>query len=257
MNESGRTISSLQGEVWVFPDAAALSRAAADEFARAAEEAAAARGRFTVALAGGTTPRGIYALLATDELAGTRKLPWPKCQIFFGDERPVRPDQPDSNFRMAREALLGKVPIPLDNIHRIRAELYAQMAAEDYEDTLRSVFGLRPGAWPRFDLIMLGLGADGHTASLFPNTEALKETSRLVAPNRVPSLKSHRITLTLPVLNAAAEVMFVVSGAEKARTLSQVLDHAPSGQSFPAQSVRPQSGRLLWLVDEAAARLFG
>lgn len=248
-----RTISLPHAEVRVLPDTTALSRAAADEFLRAARAANEKRARFTVALSGGSTPKAVFGLLAADEAAGRDKLFWDKVQIFFGDERHVPPDHPDSNYRMASEALLSKVPIPPANVHRIRAELDAAHAAAEYEHELRSVFGSRAGEIPRFDLIMLGMGPDGHTASLFPDSAALQEQTELVCANWVEKFNSHRLTFTYPLLNAAAEVMFVAGGADKADMLRHVLRGDPSGQTYPAQDVRPVSGQLLWLVDEAAA----
>jgi 6-phosphogluconolactonase len=248
-----RTISLPHAEVRVLPDTAALARTAADELTRSARAAVAARGRFTVALSGGSTPKAIFALLAADELSGTGEFPWDKTQIFFGDERHVPPDHADSNYRMANEALLTKVPVPPNNVHRVHAELDAAVAAAEYEAELCRVFDLRPGEIPRFDLIMLGMGPDGHTASLFPGTAALKERHALVVSNWVEKLKSHRITFTYPVLNSAAEVMFVAGGADKAEMLRNILHGDPSGQRYPAQDVRAQAGRLLWLLDEAAA----
>lgn len=248
-----RAISLSHTEVRVLPDNTALSRAAADEFLRAARAAIETRARFTVALSGGSTPKAIFGLLAADEAAGRNKLPWDKVQVFFGDERHVPPDHPDSNYRMASEALLSKVPVPSANVHRVRAELDAARAAVEYENELRSAFGSRAGEIPRFDLIMLGMGPDGHTASLFPGSAALKELTALVCANWVEKFNSHRITFTYPLLNAAAEVMFVAGGAEKADMLRNVLRGDPSGQTCPAQDVRPGSGRLFWLVDEAAA----
>jgi 6-phosphogluconolactonase len=248
-----RAISLPQAEVRILPDAAALARAAADEFIHLARAAVAERGRFIVALSGGSTPKAVFALLAADELNGSGKLPWDKAQVFFGDERHVPPDHPDSNYRMANEALLAKVPIPQGNVHRVQTELDASFAAADYEAELRRVFDLRSGEVPGFDLIMLGMGPDGHTASLFPGTAALEERAALVVANWVEKLKTHRITFTYPVLNAAAEVMFVAGGADKAEMLRNVLRGDPSGQTYPARFVRPHSGRLLWLVDEAAA----
>jgi 6-phosphogluconolactonase len=208
-----------------------------------------------VALAGGATPREAYRGIAADEMSGARRLPWACIHLFFGDERCVPPDHPESNFRMAREALLSQVPVPPENIHRMRGELEAAAAADDYQATLQSFFQPPPGEFPRFDLILLGLGADGHTASLFPGSPALLETRRLVCANPVPQLDTWRLTLTLPVLNAAAEVVFVVSGAEKAETLRRVLRGAP--HAYPAQAVSPARGRLLWMADEAAARELG
>ncbi|HEY7406188.1 MAG TPA: 6-phosphogluconolactonase, partial [Candidatus Angelobacter sp.] len=181
-------------------------------------------------------------------------LPWSKVHIFFGDERSVPPDHPDSNYRMANESLLSQVAIPGENVHRILAELDPEPAAQEYENQLREFFHVAGDAWPRFDLIMLGLGEDGHTASLFPGSSALEESSRLVAPTWVEEKKTFRITLTYPVLNHAAEVEFLVSGAGKAQILRDVL--RPSTDStYPAQRVQPENGRLLWLLDQDAARL--
>jgi len=248
-----RTIALPHAEVMVFPDAATVSRRVADEFQRAARAAIDAHGRFAVALSGGSTPRAIYSLLATDEKSADHLLPWDKIHIFFGDERHVPPDHPDSNFRMARETLLGAVPIPPANVHRVRAELDAPSAAATYEAEIRSVLGGRPGEVPRFDLILLGLGSDGHTASLFPGSAALAERTALVCATWVERLSSYRITFTFPFLNAAAEVLFVATGSDKAEIVGRVLRGDSSGQTYPAQRVRPDSGRLLWIIDEAAA----
>jgi 6-phosphogluconolactonase len=249
-----RTVSLPHAEVRILPDSAALSRAAADEFLCAARRAVDRSGRYTVALSGGSTPKAIFGLLAVDEAGGSNNVAWGKVQVFFGDERHVPPDHPDSNYRMANEALLSKVPIPPANVHRVRAELDAARAAVEYEDELRSAFGSRAGEMPRFDLMMLGMGPDGHTASLFPGSPALKEQSALVSANWVEKFNSHRITFTYPLLNAAAEIMFVAGGEDKADMLRNVLCGDPSGRTYPAQDVRPDSGQLLWLVDEAAAR---
>lgn len=238
-------------EIKIVPDSAALNRVAAQEFKSLAESAIAARGRFSVALSGGNTPRSIYSLLAQEYKTA---LPWSKIHFFFGDERSVPPDHPDSNYRMANEALLSHVPIPPENVHRILAELDPEPAAQEYENQLREFFHLAHDAWPRFDLVMLGLGEDGHTASLFPGSSALEEKSRLVVPTWVEEKKTFRITLTYPVLNHAAEVEFVVSGAGKAQILWDVLRPSPF-VSFPAQQVKPENGRLLWLLDQDAARL--
>jgi 6-phosphogluconolactonase len=206
-----------------------------------------------VALAGGSTPKAIYSLLAVDQKTGANPLPWEKIHVFFSDERHVPPDHADSNYRMASEALLSKVSIPAANIHRVRAELDARRAAAEYENELISAFHPGTDEHPRFDLIMLGMGPDGHTASLFPGSAALAERRSLVSANWVERLNSDRITFTFPLLNAAAEVLFVVGGTDKADMLRHVLRGDPSGQRYPAQGVRPISGRLLWLVDEAAA----
>ena len=238
-------------EIKIVADTAALNRVAAAEFRSAADSAIADHGRFSVALAGGNTPRTVYELLAAESKTGLR---WEKVHIFFGDERSVPPDHPDSNFRMANETLLSQVPIPPANIHRVRAELDPEAAAKDYEEQLRAGFGLKNGELPRFELVLLGLGDDGHTASLFPGTAALNETARLAVENWVQSLKTFRITLTYPVLNHAAEVLFLVSGSGKADILKQVLADSGSAQ-YPAQRIRPENGRLLWLLDQDAARL--
>ncbi len=236
-------------EVKIVPDNAALARAAAQEFHHVAEDAVRERGRFSVALSGGNTPRTVYSLLASEH----RQLPWNSIHIFFGDERHVPPDDPESNFRMASESLLSKVPIPQSNVHRIRAELDAEAASMQYEQELREFFHLVDHDWPHFDLIFLGLGDDGHTASLFPGSKALTDESSRVTANWVEKFQTFRITLTFPVLNHAAEVVFLVSGASKARILSEVL--RPGVRKFPAQNVQPENGRLLWLVDQDAGSL--
>jgi 6-phosphogluconolactonase len=236
-------------EVKIVPDKAALAQTAAQEFHRVAEAAVRERGRFSVALSGGNTPRSVYSLLASEQI----QLPWNSIHIFFGDERHVPPDDPESNFLMASESLLSKVPIPQKNVHRIRAELNAEAAAMQYEHELREFFHLMDHDWPRFDLIFLGLGDDGHTASLFPGSKALTDESSRVAANWVEKFQTLRITLTFPVLNHAAEVVFLVSGASKAWILSEVLQ--PGIRKFPAQNVQPENGRLLWLVDQDAGSL--
>lgn len=234
----------------VVPDAASLNRCAVDEFCNCARVAFGESGRFAVALAGGNTPRGVYELLAKEQ-AG--KLPWDKIHLFFGDERHVPPENPDSNYRMVRETLAGKVPIPEANVHRVRAELDAPAAASQYESTLRAFFQVQQGEWPRFDLILLGMGQDGHTASLFSGSPALKNDSRLVVANPTTQ-KGERITLTLPVLNHAANVIFLVSGAGKAQIMQDAFASA-NGTRFPARQVHPANGRLLWIADRAAASL--
>jgi 6-phosphogluconolactonase len=235
----------------VVSDLESLQRDAVQEFSTCAQGAVRGTGRFCVALAGGNTPRGVYELLAKQG-AG---LPWDKIHVFFGDERHVPPDHADSNYRMAGETLLSKVAIPEGNVHRVPAELEASAAAAAYEKTLRDFFRLQPGAFPHFDLILLGMGDDGHTASLFPGSKALTEKSRLVVANAVEKLNGERITLTLPVLNHAANVVFMVSGASKAPVLRNVFDTATTGD-YPARLVRPVNGRLLWIADRAAASLF-
>jgi 6-phosphogluconolactonase len=242
-------------EIKIVDDVSALNRAGADEFRRCAQEAIAERGRFAVALSGGSTPRGTLTLIAADQDDPAKRLDWGKIHIFFGDERHVPPTDPQSNYRMAHETLLSKAPIPPQNVHRIPAESEADQAAEDYERELREFFAASDGEWPRFDLVNLGMGPDGHTASLFPETAALKEKSRWVVANRVEKLRTDRITLTYPAINHAAEVLFLVAGQDKAEALKRVLQPAPGDPVFPSQKIKPVRGRLLWIVEKSAASL--
>jgi 6-phosphogluconolactonase len=235
----------------VLADAGELASAAAELFAEQATGTVAARGRFMVALAGGTTPNALYERLATDY---RDTIPWHAIHFFWGDERHVPPDHPDSNFRAAYDAMLSKVPVPETHIHRIHAELSgATAAAADYEGTLRREFALDETAWPVFDLVLLGLGSDGHTASLFPGSAALHQTDRLVLAPWVETFRSYRITLSLPVLNHALLVAFLVSGAEKADVLRAALEGPDTANPLPARAVHPSGGLLLWMVDRAAA----
>jgi 6-phosphogluconolactonase len=228
-----------------------LFAAAAEEVVRAANDAVAERGRFTIALSGGSTPKNLFNLLATN---ARTVLPWDRMFFFFGDERHVPPTDPESNYHMADESLLSKVPVPPGNVFRIPAENPdAAAAAAAYEKTLQKFFALQPGQFPVFDLILLGMGPDGHTASLFPGTAGLQEKSRLVIANWVEKFKTSRITLTLPVLNAARCVTFLVSGTDKAPALHAVLDSDAPGEQYPSKLVRPTDGKLIWLVDRAAA----
>jgi 6-phosphogluconolactonase len=243
----------IRGGIVAFDSTPALHEAAASAFASAAGDAVRARGVFRVALAGGNTPRGVYALLARDFRA---RVPWERVQFFWGDERHVPPDHPDSNFRMAQEAMLAPLQIDPRQVWRMKGEISnAAAAAVEYESNLRQVFAAPPPDVPRFDLVLLGLGPDGHTASLFPHTAALAERERLVAANHVPQLATDRITLTVPVLNSAARVVFLVAGADKADALKAVVEGAPDSEQFPAQLIQPSSGQLRWLVDRAAAKL--
>ena len=243
----------MKTDIQIVSNADELARAAATEFVNRAAMAVQARGLFSVALSGGTTPRSLFSLLASD--ASLRaQMPWERIHFFWGDERHVPPDHADSNYRMAREAMLAKVPVPAANIHRIKSEYTeAQSAADEYEEDLRDFFKLVPYELPRFDLVLLGMGPDGHTASLFPGTDALDERERLVVANWVEKFNAFRITMTLPVLNNAASVFFFVSGAEKAEVLREVLEG--ERDRFPSQLIHPADGRLLWLVDAAAASL--
>lgn len=238
-------------EVRIFQDAAELARAAADEIALHVGRILHERGRFTWALSGGSTPRALYRLLASDEYR--ERLPWRAIHFFWGDERHVPPDGAESNFRMAREAMLDAVPVPAENIHRIAGEEPdAERAAKLYEDELRSFFALAPGEWPRFDLVLLGLGKDGHTASLFPGSDAVRERERLVVAPWVEAQRAFRITLTPPVLSHARRALFLVGGEEKAAALQAVLAGRREPDRYPAQAVE---GDRLWLVDREAARL--
>ncbi len=228
-----------------------LFQAAADEIIRNATAAIAQRGRFTIALAGGSTPRNLYTLIAAN---ASTTLPWDQMFFFWGDERHVPPDDAESNYRMALETMFSKVPVPAANIFRIPSENPdAAAGAEAYEETLRKFFAVKAGEFPRFDLILLGMGPDGHTASLFPETAALQEKSRLVVANWVEKLKTSRITLTLPVLNAARCVAFLVSGTDKAAVLHEVLEGNAPGEKYPSKLVQPTDGKLIWFVDRAAA----
>ena len=234
----------------VFDTSDQLAIAAAELFVGCASDSQRESNRFCVALSGGKTPKQIYELLATDDFR--RRVNWGSVYLFFGDERAVPPDHPDSNFKMVDAALISKVPIPVENVHRMKGELAPDAAASQYEVTLRSVFAGQP--WPRFDLIFLGLGEDGHTASLFPGSEAMQEDVRWVAATRNPETQQERITLTLPVLNHAKHAAFLVVGRNKAQRLRDVLSD-PQSHKLPAQAIRLESGKLEWLVDAEAASL--
>lgn len=214
---------------------------AAAYIVRAARDSIADHGRFTWALSGGSTPRALYALLAEQDAA---QIDWSRVHVFWGDERTVPPDHADSNYRMAQEALLSRVSIPAAQIHRIQGELPPEQAADAYESLLRREFG-QDG---RFDLVLLGMGDDGHTASLFPHTKALHERERWVVANEVPQLTTWRITLTYPAINAAARVAFLVSGAGKAARLRDVLEGTPNPDALPSQGVQPTNGELIWFT---------
>jgi 6-phosphogluconolactonase len=232
-----------------------LSLAAGEQFARVTSEAVTLRGRCAVALAGGSTPRGLYQALAHTASLRAR-VPWAHIHFFWGDERCVPPDHADSNFRMAHEALLSSVAVAGDHVHRMAGELLdASVAARLYESEILATLHPRE-QMPRIDLILLGLGTDGHTASLFPGTPALDERQRLCVDNVVPASGARRITLTLPLINAARTVMFVVSGADKASIVRAIHHRQGSQGALPAQLVQPD-GELLWMLDRDAARLLG
>lgn len=238
-------------EIIICRDADELNRRVAERFVVLADAAGARTGRFTVALAGGSTPRALYALLATPGFAS--RIPWLRVQLFWGDERCVPPDHAESNYRMARESLLSKIAIPEKNIHRIAGEKEPKVAAAEYEHELIRFFHLAAGGLPRFDLILLGVGEDGHTASLFPGGAALDDTEPLVASVYVERLKAQRITLTLPALNAGAQVFFLVAGQSKAAIVKELLEADSASAKLPAQRVRPVRGALTWFIARDAA----
>lgn len=232
-----------------FGDASALSQAAADHWVEIAAKAINQHERFSVALSGGSTPRTLYQLLASD--AYKSRIDWEKVHIFWGDERCVPPDDAESCYRMAKETLLDYVPIPPSQIYRISGEIQPEEAAAEYEKNLRHFFS---GDWPRFDLILLGMGDDGHTASLFPDTAALDETTKWVTANYAPTVAQHwRVTLTIPTINNAANIDFLVSGTAKAERLKQVLKNPPTDHELPSQLIDPFNGALTWFVDRTAA----
>jgi len=228
----------------------ALNHCVAEQFVRLTTEAVEARGRCAVALSGGSTPKNVYQLLAAP--AFRARVRWGDIHFFWGDERHVPPDHPDSNYRMAVEAMLSKVPVPPANVHRVRSELPdAERAAREYEETIRACVDGTPLS--RFDVIHLGIGTDGHTASLFPGSVALGERERLCVANWVAKFGGYRITLTLPILNAARAAIFIVTGAAKAPIIQQVLRDRDATPPFPAQLIRPVDGECWWMLDQAAA----
>jgi len=238
-------------EIRRYPDGESLARAAAEEFVRQANESITNNGRFSAALAGGSTPKALYHLLASEDYRD--ELGWGDIHLFWGDERCVPPDHEDSNFGMARRALLDHIAIPDANVHRMAAEIVPSEGAIEYHRQLDSYF--RPGhsELPIFDLVLLGLGYDGHTASLFPGDASLLERRRWVRAvehTQRPLPLVTRLTLTLPVINAARSVLFLVTGASKADAVGRVIRE---DENLPAGLVRPGSGRLLWMLDEAAA----
>jgi 6-phosphogluconolactonase len=241
-----RRAQAATPEVRILADPEAVARAARDEVAQAIEAAVAARGRCDLVLSGGSTPRRAHELLAASAL------PWDRVHVFFGDERCVPPEHQDSNWRMARETLVERARIPESNVHRIAGERDPEDAASAAEDAIQEHCGLRPGELPRFDVVLLGMGADGHTASLFPGTNALEEATRLVVANHVEKLETWRVTMTFPVLEAARRVVFLVQGADKAPMVRAATVARPVATTPPAGRVRPRGGSLVWLVDAAA-----
>lgn len=246
---------NLRIDYYVEPDAAALARRAARHFVEAAEEAVAARGRARIAISGGSTPKAAFALLADAGQPWRARMPWEKLDLWWVDERCVPPDDAESNYRMTREALLDHVPLRPAQIHRMDGELEPEAAAARYESELRNEFRLEGAESPRFNLVALGMGPDGHTASLFPHTAALHEIGRLVTANHVLQKDTWRITLTWPVINHARGVFFLIGGADKAQILKEVLTGPYDPERLPSQLIWPSSGILTLILDEAAAML--
>lgn len=235
---------------------ASLYRDAAEEIARIATAAVASAGVGSICLAGGSTPRRLYRLLVDAQAPYRARLPWDRIHFFWGDERHVPPDHADSNYRMADEAMLMAAAVPPAHIHRIHGEAPdAATAAAEYEQELRRHAGGGIEVLPRFDLVLLGMGADGHTASLFPGTPAIDETERWAVAVRRPEDPIDRITLTLPVINNAARIVFLVAGAAKAAALKEVIEGTAPPQRLPSRAIRPVDGSLLWLVEREAAAL--
>ena len=242
----------MEQEIRILADGVAIAKRAAQEFVQAAAAAVAEGGAFHVALAGGSTPKALYELLAGDPVLRSQ-VPWDKIQVFFGDERHVGPDHADSNFRMATEAMLSKVPLKATQVMRIKGEYAdAVQAAREYEETITAHFDLKFGELPRFDMLLAGMGNEGHTLSLFPGTKALHADGCIVVSNWVGKLYADRITLTAPAACAAAEILFMVTGADKALALKGVLEGPYEPEQLPAQLLQPKNGKLLWLVDIAA-----
>lgn len=236
--------------VRVYPTATLAARNLAERIVSISETAMTARGHFIIALSGGNTPRMTYELLAGE---WAQQIDWSATYVFWSDERCVPPEHPDSNAHMARLALLNHIPIPTSHVYRLRAELPPEAAADEYEKTLHNFFSSR-GGQPRFDLVLLGMGADGHTASLFPHTAALHEKERWVAANWIADKSAWRLTLTASAINAARQVIMLVTGEDKADAVHAVIEGERQPDALPAQLVAPQDGNLLWLLDEAAAR---
>ncbi len=245
----------LKIEYFVEPDAASLAERAARHFVEETERAVAARGRARIAVSGGSTPKAAFKLLADPAQPWRARMPWDKLELYWVDERCVPPDHPDSNYRMTREAMLDYVPLTSAQVHRMEGELEPEAAAARYESALRNGFRLEGAETPRFDLIALGMGPDGHTASLFPHTAALNEVSRLAVANHVQNKDAWRITLTRPVINQGASVFFLIAGADKAQVLKEVMTGPRDPGRLPSQFIAPAGGILTLLLDKAAAAL--
>lgn len=240
---------------YVEPDPAALARRAAHHLVEMVSESTEANGRARIAISGGATPKAAFQLLADPSEPFRNRMPWEDLELFWVDERTVPPDHPESNFRMTREALLDHVPLHPQQIHRMEGELEPDVAAARYESELRNTFRLEGAETPRFDLISLGMGDDGHTASLFPHTAAIHEMGRLVTANQVPQMNTWRLTLTWPVINHARSVFFLIAGADKASPVHEVFTGPRDPERLPSQLIWPSSGILTLFLDKAAAAL--
>jgi 6-phosphogluconolactonase len=247
-------VTTVQRDLVIVSEPAALAREGAALVRAVVRESVQARGRCAIALAGGRTPRGVYEVLAEPAASEAGPIDWSAVELWFGDERHVPPDHPDSNYRMVRESLLAHVSIPASRVHRMRTEeADATSVAAAYEEELRRAFAVGPRRWPVLDLVLLGMGSDGHTASLFPGTPVIEEREHLAAAVWVTTLQTSRITLTLPVFNHARHVIVLVNGVEKAETLHAVLEGPTDPDRLPIQAVQPRDGSLTFLIDEPAA----
>jgi len=240
-------------QIAIYPDSDTLSHQAAQYIVRLANEAIVTRGRFSIALSGGSTPKELYSLLATEPYRS--QLAWPSIEIFWSDERCVPPESPDSNYAMAHEVLLSKIPIPANHIHRMPADKADRDAAsQEYTLEMQRTFGTN--GIPSFDLLQLGMGPEGHTASLFPHQPSLQEQQRLVMPVTVPKPPPPRLTFTPLILNASRHILFLVTGSEKADALHAVLEADYQPEEYPAQIIRPPNGEVTWMLDtNPAAKL--
>lgn len=262
-----------EAQIKIFSSVEELNAYARSEIARIGAESIEKRGVFTIALSGGSTPKKLYSMLAAKDFQG--QIDWQKTQFFFGDERLVAPDSEESNFRMANETLFSKIQVPPQNIHRFHTEKIAGLFEEDYpgcgfgwinavekeareiagnmETDIRRLFSLKKD-FPRFDLILLGMGADGHTASLFPETDALQEKEKIAVENFVSKFGAFRLTFTFPTINNAQNILFLIAGADKADALREVLQGEHNPDKFPSQFIKPENGKLLFLLDKESAK---
>ena len=232
-------------QLQIFQDSQALAKAAAEKFIQLADQSILTLGRFSAALSGGNTPGSLYKMLALPE--NKARLDWDYIHLFLGDERHVPPDHPESNYRMVREILLNQIDIPLKNIHRVPTELDVHQAANSYEASMREYF---EGDWPRFDLVLLGMGEDGHTASLFPHSKGLEDETHWFIANYAPKRDAWRLTLTKNAINAARDILIMVSGKSKAKILKEVLTFTGEKEKKPINLISPSNGKLAWFVDQ-------